>query len=125
MTITDSKIIKGLECCLNCDCKNCPCQTEDGHCMGIDEALILDLINRQEIEIERLKAENEGYKHLDTILRTAIDELTANIKSEAIREFAERLKVKAAWDDKDNTVVHLDDIDSVVKEMMEVLDECN
>lgn len=52
----------------------------------------LDLINRQKAEIERLKAENEGYKHLDTILHTAIDKLAANIKSEAVREFAEKLK---------------------------------
>ena len=53
--MTDSKITKALECCIDCNCKNCPCQTEDGHCMGIDEALILDLINRQEVEIERLQ----------------------------------------------------------------------
>lgn len=62
---------------------------------GVDLELLknaLDLINRQKAEIERLKAENEGYKHLDTILHTAIDILAANIKSEAIREFAEKLK---------------------------------
>lgn len=53
--MTDSEIIKALECCMDCDCKNCPCQTEDGHCLDLDEGLILDLINRQKAEIERLK----------------------------------------------------------------------
>ena len=73
--MTDNEIIKALE----------RMSAEDSNGFSSD---ILNLINRQKAEIERLKAENEGYKHLDTILRTAIDELTANIKSEVIREFA-------------------------------------
>ncbi len=135
MKITDSEIIKALECCIDCDCKNCPCQTEDGHCMEKDDALILDLINRQKAEIERLeKRLDMSRKELSRRRERCIQNSELNlkllselkiVKSEVIREFAERLKVKAAWDDRDNNVVHLDDIDSIVKEMTEVLDECN
>lgn len=76
--MNDNEIIEALKHWVKAYNKGC-----------IIAANALDLINRQKAEIERLKAENEGYKHLDIILHTAIDKLTANIKSEAIREFAE------------------------------------
>ena len=129
MKITDSEIIKALECYMDCDCKNCPCQTEDSHCLDLDEGLILDLINRQKAEIERLeKRLDMSRKELSRRRERNIQNSELNlkllselkiVKSEAIREFAERLKVKAAWDARDNTVVHLYDIDSIVKEMTE------
>lgn len=75
----------------------------------------LEIINRQKAEIERLHSMNQAKLNMLHDIRAELE----IAKSEAIREFAERLKVKAAWDDKDNTVVHLDDIDSVVKEMTE------
>lgn len=53
---------------------------------------VIDFINRLQAEIERLQKENEGYEHLKVILNTAIDVLAAHIKSEARKEFAERLK---------------------------------
>lgn len=133
MKMADNEIIKALECCIDCDCKNCPCQTEDGHCLGIDEVVILDLINRQKAEIDELKATNEDYKHVDAILHSAIDILTAKIKSDAINEFAlklisgihklEKHSCEIAY--KVHKSVYLVDdvhntIDSIVKEMTEV-----
>ena len=121
--MSDNEIIKALECCIDCDCKNCPCQTENGHCMEIDETLILDLINRQKAEIENLREENEIYRRANFLIagqrdardkeivcleaelesvQSGADLLKAEVKrlekrlktakSEAIREFAERLK---------------------------------
>lgn len=53
--MTDNEIIKALECCSNGEpCANCPYQKQ---CDETDLAEIaLDLINRQQAEIERLKA---------------------------------------------------------------------
>ncbi len=87
--MTDNEIIKALECCTKLGCsdnetKECPLKPYED-CSRRLAINSLILINRQ-------KAEIENYKHLDTILHTAIDILAANIKSEAIREFAENLK---------------------------------
>ena len=68
--MTDNEIIKALECCTDDSngvtrCERCPYQTTDlDYC--IDDLLeqALDLINRQQAEIERLQgrlAELEGY----------------------------------------------------------------
>ena len=145
--MTDNEIIKALECCkkakINQDCVvlKCPFSTEYGCNIGLENLRneALDLINRQKAEIENLKVENqslrtaanslkmhyeeaqaeiENYKHLDVILHTAIDKLTANIKSEAIKEFAERLKEKFSIADCIVTVNN-NDIDDLVEEMTE------
>ena len=62
--MTDEQIMQALKCCFNCmDCDNCPCiETKpdlDAYSCRLD--LIsdaLDLIKRQQTEIERLKDEN-------------------------------------------------------------------
>ena len=85
MTMTDNKIIetwKKIQDILK-KTENVVLQKE-----AIDDLVrhitnILDLINRQQAEIERLK---KGWK-ADVIL-------TANVKAEAYKEFAERLKDK-------------------------------
>lgn len=94
--MTDNEIIKALECCqagndYNTTCKKCPIKS----ICDDDRPLLkmaLDLINRQKAEIERLKhhcfgIQNELEAYKDTF-NTAIDEA----KSEAIKEFAERLE---------------------------------
>lgn len=78
--MTDKDIIKALECCTKGeDCKHCPLKEELPYCSDdimVDAAL--DLINRQQAEIERLKKHNTevAYKHYN----------------DGIKEFAERLK---------------------------------
>ena len=120
--MTDNEIIKALECCskaVGCnDCKKIQCSLyracwKDYRIMGhpiIHYAL--DLINRQKAEIERLK---KGWK-ADVIE-------TSNIKTEAIKEFAERLKESkyqsSDWSHGEHPfVVEVDDIDNLVKEMV-------
>ena len=87
--MTDNEIIKALECCSNGEpCANCPYQKQ---CDETDLAEIaLDLINRQQAEIERLQETQCTEKcHTETL------ELF-NIKDTEI----EKLKEKVMSNDK-------------------------
>lgn len=92
--MTDNEIIKALECCISEDdetrerpCKGCPLLL-DGSCLNSLRKYALDLINRQKAENESLKVDLAKCSiRLDNLYKTA-DE----IKSEAIKEFAERLR---------------------------------
>ena len=133
--MTDNEIIKALECHASHtdECDDCPnVEISSSVCSEIMAENALDLINRQKAEIEKLRIQNAKLKKhftveiddekLEELFEQAANNIEINIKkvkSEAIRKFAERLKVIAAWDERDNTVVHLDDIDSIVKEMTE------
>lgn len=136
--LTDEEIVKALECCIDCKCKECPCYKNiDGEmrCTEIDEEQILDLIKRQKAEIklltEKLEAlgdplQDAHYKIAEQQaeierLKARNDELNAMNKAasiEAIKEFAEKLK-----DYHKNyegfCVVDDDDIDDLVAEMTE------
>lgn len=86
--MTDEQIIKALACCLcsdklgRHDCCECDLLEED--CIVYLRNATIGLINRQKAEIEMWK--DIAYRE------TSYVELA---KSEAIREFAERLKGKA------------------------------
>ncbi len=113
--MNDNDIIKALECCKNSTseeiCKEkCPYHREKHwyKCMGIMLGDALSLINRQKAEIERLKAEK------DNLIKTYKECMT-----EAIKEFAERLKVKGFADKETGEgIVCVEDIDNLVKEMV-------
>lgn len=93
--MTDNEIIKALEH----NASKCKFY-EDGHDGGLFEST-LDLINRKKAKIEESKDE---------------------IKTEAIKEFAERLKRKFGIADCIVTVDN-NDIDNLVKEMTRSEDE--
>ena len=77
---------------------------------------VLDLINRQKAEIEQWKEEADRWQNAFC----KVNEDMSTIKSEAIKEFAARLKEKLQWDvEFDNKLVFESDIDSLVKEMTE------
>ena len=102
--MTDNEIIKALECCKNADCQNCPRWSEEWYSGMCNDFLsdVLDLINRQKAEIERLQGEvKEKTETIDFLKNQAVGwsidfcNLKAKLKSaksEARKEFAERLK---------------------------------
>ena len=140
--MTDNEIIKALECCLSgkdydTACMKCPiepiCESDD-----ILLKYALDLINRQKAENERLEKELELANADKVIAETheksakeMVVDVTQQIKtakSEARKEFVERLKKELCCEDdcgyhcfdccyecKDYIPV----IDNLVKEMTE------
>ena len=95
MIMTDNEIIKALECCLSSNdlfaCWKCPAVKSNICCDGSSKISngivnsVLDLINRQKAEIERLKS-------LERNVYETVEKLKNKIESEARKEFAERLK---------------------------------
>ena len=78
--MTDSEIIKALECCCVSECDECP-YDEQTACVEILKEGTLALINRQQAELERLKG-----------IAEVKQKNKRTLKSETIKEFAERLK---------------------------------
>lgn len=113
--MTDSEIIKALECCTTKgkSCKNCPAyvKVDRSNCKEAFRGA-LDLINRQKAEIDCLQKE---------LLKEMYDfetEYDSKIKAEARKEFAERLKEKAEEDYYGDLILYTPDIDELLKEMV-------
>lgn len=123
--MTDEQIITMLECwsqpmgCQGCslidnvcfDCGNIP--------EGVSES-ILNLINRQKKDIERLNNYKELYEDLKEENLETIRCIKQSIKSaraEAVREFAEKVKYYA--DDYNWLEMTCDHVDEIAKEMTE------
>lgn len=129
---TDDEIIRALECCVssttNEACDGCPLNTEEGcethsHLL---ESLALDLINRQKAEIERLISRVSVLAEIekDYALKYGDDFdvsiVKKQIKAEAIKEFAQRLKAEKAYStERHENIVPVAVIDWIVKEMTE------
>ena len=127
--MTDNEIIKALECCLSSNdlmaCWKCPAVKLDICCDGstkISNGIVnsvLDLINRQEAEIERLTKANERFAE-------EFDSYYASVKRKAYKEFSEELRqLYDEYDDYDDIYAHRirDDIDFLVAEMTEDVNE--
>lgn len=86
--MTDNEIIKALENCnlpySDYKCVSCPLYDTESNCKTALIVIALDLINRQKAEIEQWKEEANKYQSLFASACT-------EAKSEAVREFAERL----------------------------------
>ena len=120
--MTDKDIIKALECCgIKTDCKGCYFDTHESEDICAREVVknAFDLINRQQTEIERLQKKVD---ELAEVLSDAIKIRYKEAKSEAIKEFAERLKEKSFKTIRNygltKDVVEVCDIDNLVKEMV-------
>ena len=116
--MTSEQIIKAMICCTNfpvCDRDNCP-YGESTNCATMLGKDVVELINRQKAEIERLKkllAEEEEKYNL----------CAKRFYTEAIKEFAERLKNKilTTYKSTDGTCIYEinnSTIDNLVKEMV-------
>ena len=130
--MTDNDIIKALECCTSQDgshpCTDCPCWDDDkSDCNGLDWKDVASLVNRQKAEIDRLTLEYAGFK-ADVKHFADIGKMYSEVRSDAIREFAERLQRKSyitkpyaflAPKDTKFEMVDVCDIDNLVKEMTE------
>lgn len=123
--MTDNEIIKALksEADYNCDmcCDNNENCMEDD-CGKIISENALDLINRQKAEIDKLKSRNNfleiEYKNQSNLFWERVE----GAKSEAIREFAERLKKEVNMISYGTGFEYNDiitTIDDLVKEMTE------
>ena len=121
--MTDNEIIKALECCENADCTNCPCYVGGSlQCMGISYSKLHDLFIRQKAEIENLRHNNRQLVNE----KLQIINIIIDLKSKAIKEFAERLKDKSIYVtnyyDYGIWMVEEMDIDKLVDEMADASD---
>ena len=129
--LTPEDIKKALECCkpendegcLNCPLSDIPVE----ECSDILHTETINLINRQQAEIERLKINFENLQKTSKYWKDKCDELVEELttaKSEAIKEFAERLKsdINKTWYYELENDIHnaraLKRVDELVKEMV-------
>lgn len=99
--LTDKEIIKALEYCntIRNDCSDCR--------MKDIASFALDLINRQKVEIERLK----GSTIVNNIMES--QRIKREAKAESYKEFAKFLIDKAS-----KGLIHVSDLPDFVKEMV-------
>ena len=122
--MTDNEIKKALECHADPDVKACKICPYEGNkqCPYLLSEDALDLINRQQAEIERLKDENLQSEYparirVDDFLVCANSlgewlEFCDSLKAEAIKEFADRLKEKSRYP---SGTIYVEHIDNLVK----------
>ncbi len=116
--MTSDEIKKALECCLKTNqaykCTECRYYNKTANCLRNLMTDTVDLINRQKAEIEKLKSEQNGFAD--------ISKMYSEIKSEAIKEFAEKIKDEVTYyeDPCGNFVPFVDcrHIDNLAKEMV-------
>lgn len=134
---TDEEIIKALRCCSEIItlCDACPFynSVENCHAFGLKKNA-LDLIKRQKAEIERLRSMNQAKldaihdlraqneilsKNADTAFQDGLNEcrelFEPEIKSEAYKEFARKLKCGVP---QEHGAIRCSDVDNLVKEMV-------
>ena len=119
------QIIKALGCCnrptREGHCKERPYCKIDGRCTAIMLDETIDLINRKKAEVERLNVKIKamcGEANSYKLENTGLLQKLQQAKSEAIKEFAERLRKYLCLDLREGiSVVTVDDINKIVKEM--------
>ena len=129
---TDEQIIEALKCC-STDARENPCPKcafyNKHRCSTLMLNAASDIINRQKVKIKSLKQiineqDKETLKLQNRIIfwRKNLNYQPEKIKSEAIKEFAERVKKHSFVDNLSldgKETVYVDDIDNLVKEMTE------
>jgi hypothetical protein len=113
--MTDNEIIKALECCINDEavlCNKCPLKNEcDNNPLDdVKARYALDLIKRQQAEIERLQKVNDSF--------TDIGKLYSEIKAEAIKECLGKIEQMDVSESDEYIMVKKYKFDNLVKEMV-------
>ena len=121
--MTSNEIIKALECCLKTNqaykCTDCRYYNKTANCLRSLMTDTVDVINRQQAKIESL-----NNKLIEQQLKNnMLYETSLEIKSEAIKEFADILAVKYKTthylpNDDDMIMVAKSDMDILVNEML-------
>jgi Tfp pilus assembly protein PilN len=122
--MTDNEIIKCAENCVSNfpPCSTCPYDGENltsSECMNELMAALLEVVKRQQAEIEELKADKIIAERKEKDARALFEE---NVKSnsEAIKEFAEQIKMVFYYEFEELIPsIMADKIDNLVKEMTE------
>lgn len=105
--MTDKDIIKALKCCVIDDCDVCPYKRNCKNVM----CDVLELINRQQAEIEAWKNE-----YLRACAERDVRIVTTKFtRAEAVKEFAMKLKCGVP---QETGIIRCADIDNLVKEMV-------
>lgn len=124
--MTDEQIIKALDCChseLGNMCSICPLFDPDNdYCEDELHKNTLALINSQKARIKELEEKTSYLEESIDYSRKEYNSLLQKLqqaKSEAIKEFAEKLK-KRFYLSAGRCVVDVYHIDSLVREMTEV-----
>lgn len=109
--MNEKDILKALECHQSArpNCAECPFHKRPEDCLESLQRDALELIKSQQTEIKRLNT------NMDSMVAEH-SRLIANAKSEAIKEFVERLKGESELVIP-YRLVSVDEIDDLVKEM--------
>ena len=117
--MTDKEIIKALECCeVSGTCEYCPLKSDKKNCLSLLSKNALDLIKRQQAEIDRLQEYHDATEGAIYSFRedhAKVKFFKKEIEVEAIKEFAERLKA-ISHPYGDTQMVFELQIDNLVKE---------
>ena len=129
--MNDKEIIKALECCCVAEqqiCRESKCPLfGNGNCFTELAINVLDLINRQKAEIERLEKDRDEYPFKCKVGNNSeihsksiqdYDRVIKDIGNEAIKEFVERLKEEAHDIVLYGEIVTVSKIDRIAQEMV-------
>ena len=109
----DNEIIKALECCSRNRCLTGDCPfAGNSFCMTLLTTYSLDLINRQQAEIKKLKNDCFCIANERDAIKDCLNEAVTEAKTEARKEFA-----KFLIDKSENGVIYISDLPDFVKEM--------
>lgn len=115
---TDEDIIKWLDfCCNTHNCLNCPYLKVGMPCIRIMQSDALNLIKKQQAEIERLKCEMGKLSPKGCPYAAQMEvsnNLETKIRAEAVKEFWNRLKAQNTMDER---IISVKSGDDLVKEM--------
>lgn len=94
--MTDNEIIKALECCRKKECNTCPCYDDEIECGEMLIGHTLDLIKRQQEELELSRRFQIKEIHIDDECCKECQQETKQVISRTIKDFAERFKCNAS-----------------------------